>query len=51
MVLEQEAFSKKKDRTDVGVGWLVAPPRKKRAYLFFLRKYQKRPGRTRDLAA
>ena len=31
----------KKDRTDVGVGWLVAPPqKKKRAYPFFLGKHQ-----------
>ena len=28
--LSQEAFSKKKDRTDVGVGWLVGPSRKKK---------------------
>ena len=34
--LTQEAFSKIKDRTDVGVGWLVAPPQKKKSLpLFF----------------
>ena len=31
----QEWFSKKKDRTDVGVGWLVRPPRKKKSLPFF----------------
>ena len=28
--VRQEAFSKIKDRTDVGVGWLVGPPQKKK---------------------
>ena len=32
---QQEWFSKKKDRTDVGVGWLVRPPRKKKSLPLF----------------
>ena len=32
---KQERFSKKKERTDVGVGWLVRPPRGKKSLPFF----------------
>ena len=32
---KQEWFSKKKDRTDVGVGWLVRPPREKKSLPVF----------------
>jgi hypothetical protein len=35
---DQEAFSKIKDRTDVGVGWLVAPPQKKKSLPLFSAK-------------
>ena len=36
--LKQEAFSKIKDRTDVGVGWLVGPPQKKKSLPLFSAK-------------